>query len=56
LLHKQAKPSIEPMLRCLGEVFLRTAETVSLKALTAAEIDQLRNWDAEKYRQTLKQP
>jgi hypothetical protein len=27
-----------------------------LKALTAAEIDQLLNWDAEKYRQTLKQP
>jgi rhamnose utilization protein RhaD (predicted bifunctional aldolase and dehydrogenase) len=56
LIHKQAKPSIEPMLRCLGDVFLRTAENASLKALTAAEIDQLLNWDAEKYRQTLKQP
>ncbi len=56
LIHKSAKPSIEPMLRCLGDVFLRTAPDATLKALTAAEIDQLLNWDAEKYRQTLKQP
>jgi hypothetical protein len=44
------------MLRCLGDVFLRTAADATLKALTATEIDQLINWDAEKYRQTLKQP
>jgi rhamnose utilization protein RhaD (predicted bifunctional aldolase and dehydrogenase) len=56
LVHKDAKPSIEPMLRCLGDVFLRTAEGATLKALTSGEIDQLLNWDAEKYRQTLKQP
>ena len=56
LIHKQAKPSIEPMLRCLGDVFLRTTENAPLKALTSAEIEQLLNWDAEKYRQTLKQP
>jgi rhamnose utilization protein RhaD (predicted bifunctional aldolase and dehydrogenase) len=56
LVRKDAKPSIEPMLRCLGDVFLRSAEGATLKALTAGEIDQLLNWDAEKYRQTLKQP
>lgn len=56
LIRKDAKPSIEPMLRCLGDVFLRTAADATLKALTATEIDQLINWDAEKYRQTLKQP
>ena len=56
LIRKDAKPSIDPMLRCLGDVFLRTSADASLKALTATEIDQLLNWDAEKYRQTLQQP
>jgi rhamnose utilization protein RhaD (predicted bifunctional aldolase and dehydrogenase) len=56
LVRKDAKPSIEPMLGCLGDVFLRTDPDVTLKALTASEIDQLLDWDAEKYRQTLKQP
>jgi hypothetical protein len=56
LVRKDAKPSIEPMLRCLGDVFLRTTFDATLKALSATEIDQLLNWDAEKYRQTLKQP
>jgi rhamnose utilization protein RhaD (predicted bifunctional aldolase and dehydrogenase) len=56
LVRKDAKPAIEPMLRCLGDVFKRTSVNAQLKALTAAEIDQLLNWDAEKYRQTLKQP
>jgi rhamnose utilization protein RhaD (predicted bifunctional aldolase and dehydrogenase) len=56
LVRKDAKPSIEPMLRCLGDVFLRTASGATLKALTPEEIDQLTNWDAEKYRQSLKQP
>ena len=56
LVRKDAKPAIEPMLRCLGEVFKRVPVGASLKALTTAEIDQLLNWDAEKYRQTLQQP
>ncbi len=56
LVRKDAKPSIEPMLRCLGDVFLRSSPDAALKALTTEEIGQLLNWDAEKYRQTLKQP
>ena len=56
LVRKDGKPSIEPMLRCLGDVFSRVASDAKLKALTAVEIDQLLNWDAEKYRQTLGQP
>lgn len=56
LIHKQAKPAVEPMLGCLGDVFLRTSLEANLKALSATEIDQLLNWDAEKYRQTLQQP
>jgi rhamnose utilization protein RhaD (predicted bifunctional aldolase and dehydrogenase) len=54
LVRKDAKSSIEPMLRCLGDVFRRIEPGSALKALTANEIDQLINWDAEKYRQTLK--
>jgi rhamnose utilization protein RhaD (predicted bifunctional aldolase and dehydrogenase) len=56
LLRKDAKAAIEPMLRCLGDVFKRTSTDAKLKQLTPIEIDQLLNWDAEKYRQTLKQP
>ena len=56
LVRKDAKPAIEPMLRCLADVFKRIGGNANLKALTPGEIDQLLNWDAEKYRQTLKQP
>ncbi len=54
LVRNDAKPAIEPMLRCLGDVFRRLEPATPLKPLTAAEIDQLVNWDAEKYRQTIK--
>ena len=54
LVNVAAKPSIEPMVRCAGDVFRRLPATAPLKALTAGEIDQLLNWDAEKYRQTMK--
>lgn len=56
LLHKAAKPAVEPMLCCLTEVFARIPQGTALKKLTASEIDQLLNWDAEKYRQSLKMP
>lgn len=55
LVNSSAKPSVEPMLRCAGDVFARLPANAPLKALTATEIDQLLNWDAEKYRQTMKQ-
>lgn len=54
LVRRDAKPSIEPMLRCLGDVLLRLEKGTSAKALTLLELDQLLNWDAEKYRQQLK--
>ncbi len=56
LVRKDAKPAVEPMLRCLGDVFARVPRDARLRALTVAEIDQLLNWDAETYRQTLQQP
>ncbi len=54
LINKDAKPAVEPMVRCLGDVFTRVPESAKLNALDAAQIDQLLNWDAEKYRQNIK--
>lgn len=54
LVHKDAKPAVEPMIRCLSDVFLRLDGREALKPLTHAEIGALLNWDAEKYRQSLK--
>lgn len=54
LVKNGAKPAVEPMLGCLTEVFCRLSPQDELKSLTADEIAQLLNWDAEKYRQALK--
>jgi rhamnose utilization protein RhaD (predicted bifunctional aldolase and dehydrogenase) len=56
LIHRDAKPAVAPMLRCLSDVFRRIEQGTTLKELSAGEIDQLLNWDAEKYRQSLKLP
>lgn len=53
-IHHDAKPAIEPMARCLADVMRRVAPADPLTALTPEDIDRLVNWDAEKYRQTLK--
>lgn len=54
LIRNDAKPAIEPMGRCLADVMRRVGEEDSLTALSDADIDRLVNWDAEKYRQSLK--
>jgi rhamnose utilization protein RhaD (predicted bifunctional aldolase and dehydrogenase) len=54
VIRKDAKPAIEPMGRCLADVMRRIADDDPLVALTDDDIDRLVNWDAEKYRQTLK--
>jgi len=54
LIREDAKPAIEPMGRCLADVMRRVEERDPLVALTEADVDRLVNWDAEKYRQTLK--
>jgi rhamnose utilization protein RhaD (predicted bifunctional aldolase and dehydrogenase) len=54
VVHKGAKPAAEPMGRCLADVMRRVEEGAPLVALTSDQIDRLINWDAEKYRQTLK--
>jgi rhamnose utilization protein RhaD (predicted bifunctional aldolase and dehydrogenase) len=54
VIRDDAKPAIEPMGRCLADVMRRVTKEDPLVALTASDIDRLVNWDAEKYRQTLK--
>jgi rhamnose utilization protein RhaD (predicted bifunctional aldolase and dehydrogenase) len=54
VIRDDAMPAIEPMGRCLADVMRRVTEQDPLVALTASDIDRLVNWDAEKYRQTLK--
>lgn len=54
LVRNDAKPAVEPMLRCLSDVFRRVPHDAALKPLTPSQIDALVNWDAEIYRQTLK--
>ena len=54
LIRDDAKPAIEPMGRCLADVMRRVEEQDPLVALTDEDVDRLVNWDAEKYRQTLK--
>jgi rhamnose utilization protein RhaD (predicted bifunctional aldolase and dehydrogenase) len=53
LIHKSAKAAVEPMVRCMADVFRRVEPAANLSALTENDIGQLLNWDAEKYRQTL---
>ena len=49
-----AKPAVEPMGRCLADVMCRVQPEDALIALTDADIERLVNWDAEKYRQELR--
>ncbi len=54
LIRRDAKPAVEPMLRCLSDVFSRLKPDTPLKRLTDEDVDMLLNWDAEIYRQNLK--
>jgi rhamnose utilization protein RhaD (predicted bifunctional aldolase and dehydrogenase) len=56
VIHQDSKPAIEPMGRCLADVMRRIQPDDELIALTERDIDQLLNWDAEKYRQALNSP
>jgi rhamnose utilization protein RhaD (predicted bifunctional aldolase and dehydrogenase) len=52
-IHKSCKPAVEPMVRCVSDVFRRIDTATKLRALNEKQIDELLNWDAEKYRQTM---
>ncbi len=51
LIHKDAKPAVEPMGRCFADVLRRVPLGADLRALSNGEIHALIHWEAEKYRQ-----
>jgi rhamnose utilization protein RhaD (predicted bifunctional aldolase and dehydrogenase) len=53
LIRNDAKPAVEPMVRCLADVMRRIEPGTPLVSLTDENIAMLLNWDAEKYRQGL---
>jgi rhamnose utilization protein RhaD (predicted bifunctional aldolase and dehydrogenase) len=53
LMRRDATPGAEAMARCLADVTGRVKQGAALRYLTAQENDELTNWDAEKYRQSL---
>jgi rhamnose utilization protein RhaD (predicted bifunctional aldolase and dehydrogenase) len=55
LLHHAATPSALALARCLADVTCRLASDDPVDPLSAADEAQLRDWDAEKYRQSLDQ-
>lgn len=48
-----ATPAQKAQIRCYYDVLARQTEQVQLKTLSAAQIAELLDWDAEKYRQDL---
>ncbi|SJM35385.1 class II aldolase/adducin family protein [Mesorhizobium delmotii] len=53
LMRGDASPGADAMQRCLADVTARVDVAAKLNYLTAAENDELINWDAEQYRQKL---
>jgi rhamnose utilization protein RhaD (predicted bifunctional aldolase and dehydrogenase) len=53
LMRGDASAGADAMLRCLADVTARVDVAARLNYLTAAENDELVNWDAEQYRQKL---
>lgn len=53
LLRRDAPPAAHALARCLADVATRIPEGADLRVFDATEIDELVNWDAEAYRQTL---
>ncbi|RWE21243.1 MAG: class II aldolase [Mesorhizobium sp.] len=53
LMRGDASSGADAMQRCLADVTVRIDITARLNYLTAAENDELINWDAEQYRQKL---
>jgi rhamnose utilization protein RhaD (predicted bifunctional aldolase and dehydrogenase) len=53
VLHHSASKNAHAMARCLADVAARTPEVAPIRVLTAAEEQELMNWEAEAYRQSI---
>ena len=53
VLHSSTSKNAEAMARCLADVAARIPEEVPIRVLTGAEEQELMNWEAETYRQSI---
>jgi rhamnose utilization protein RhaD (predicted bifunctional aldolase and dehydrogenase) len=53
VLHRSTSKNAEAMARCLADVAARIPEEAPVRVLTGAEEQELMNWEAEAYRQSI---
>jgi rhamnose utilization protein RhaD (predicted bifunctional aldolase and dehydrogenase) len=53
VLHRSTSKNAEAMARCLADVAARIPEEAPIRVLTSAEEQELMNWEAETYRQSI---
>jgi rhamnose utilization protein RhaD (predicted bifunctional aldolase and dehydrogenase) len=53
ILHRSTSKNAEAMARCLADVAARIPEEAPIRVLTGAEEQELMNWEAETYRQSI---
>ena len=53
VLHRSTSKNAEAMARCLADVAARIPEDAPIRVLTSAEAQELMNWEAETYRQSI---
>jgi rhamnose utilization protein RhaD (predicted bifunctional aldolase and dehydrogenase) len=53
VLHRSTSKNAEAMARCLTDVAARIPEDAPMRVLTSAEEQELMNWEAEAYRQSI---
>lgn len=54
LIKQDAKTAVEPMARCIADVFLRVLPDDPIQSIDDTNVQRLLNWEAEIYRQNLK--
>ena len=53
VLHRSTSKNAEAMARCLADVVARIPDEAPIRVLTGAEEQELMNWEAEAYRQSI---
>ena len=53
VLHRSTSKNAEAMARCLADVAARIPDEAPVRVLTGAEEQELMNWEAEAYRQSI---
>jgi rhamnose utilization protein RhaD (predicted bifunctional aldolase and dehydrogenase) len=53
ILHRSTSKNAEAMALCLADVAARIPDDAPIRVLTGAEEQELMNWEAEAYRQTM---